>query len=138
MSGIVLSNGDRMLSQTVKVSALMNLLLHPISELGRDLRDWRYNGRRNTRQQIEARTWSDKSVCPSQPIRPWTGSCYCKMRMMIKIKVTFLTVCWQEKNEAVCYHWQSPGQRDIIRGMFYFLKKRRKKEMGKGGREDYL
>lgn len=58
---------------------------------------------------------------------------------MIKIKVTFLTVCWQEENEDVCYHWQSPGQRDIIREMFHLKKKkRRKKEMGKGRREDYL
>ena len=39
LSGTVLSDGDRMLSQTVKVSALMKLLLHPISELRRDLRD---------------------------------------------------------------------------------------------------
>lgn len=56
--------------------------------------------------------------------------------MMIKIKVTFLTVCWQEKNEDVCYHWQSPGQRDIIREMFHFLKKRegRRKRGREGGR----
>ena len=40
--------------------------------------------------------------------------------IMIIIKVTFLTVYWQEKNEDVYYHWQSPGQRDIIREMFYF------------------
>lgn len=72
------------------------------------------------RQQIEARIWSYNSVCPSQPIQPRTSSCYCKMRIMIKIKVTFLTVYWQEKSEDVCYHWQSPGQRDIIREMFYF------------------
>lgn len=61
-------------------------------------------------------------------------SSYCKMRMMIKIKVTFLTVCWQEENEDVCYHWQSPGQRDIIREMFH-LKKKKRKGRRKWGRE---
>ena len=51
---------------------------------------------------------------------------------MIKIRTTFLTVCWEEKNEDVCYHWQSPGQIDFF---FYFKKKRekeRRKEEGKG------
>lgn len=57
---------------------------------------------------------------------------------MIKIKVTFLTVCWQEENEDVCYHWQSPGQRDIIREMFH-LKKKKEKEEGNGeGKEGGL
>lgn len=57
---------------------------------------------------------------------------------MIKIKVTFLTVCWQEENEDVCYHWQSPGQRDIIREMFHFKKKKEKEEGNGEGKEGGL